>query len=501
MATTPATEQPQTPPPPEPTPAPPTAKQPPPESTAATPPKKKRTRRESKPQTSEPPPSAHQTPPEPPPAPPRAPEPPKTPEPPPKPKAKPVEPPVEKSKPAKAPTPAPSREPDAIEEAPDLFAPASDSSDRVVWQFPEVPPSASKRRPLRNCVAVSSSGAIIAAVGAKVVSLEETDGKVKVNWSYSTGARIPGSPALGSDDSVHVHSADGLLHCLLADGEQAWAPSNVGKPLGWSSPVVDERKNTWLSGYSGGLMKLSADGSHINRRYFRSREKFDSTGVLFDGVFYVGCDDGFVYAIRLEDRKGHNLWDQRANRGLTDWFVNSSPAIAPGPTIVVGSRDDYVYGFGADGVVTWKVHVDGQMLASPVIDPKGRVLVTVSRTKRGEKGSGALIAISSNSHQIEWQYPTDAPCESTPVIGDDEVAYFGDNAGIIHAVDHEGNRVWTAKLGSPVRSAGSIVAPERVVFGLDNETLVALQCSSKGLAGGIWPKYMGTLEQSGSVSG
>jgi outer membrane protein assembly factor BamB len=342
---------------------------------------------------------------------------------------------------------------------------------------------------------------MIAAIGTKVVALDEQDRKAVVKWSYSTGNRIPGSPALGPDDSVHIHSADGLLHCLTSDGEQAWAPSNVGKPLGWASPVVDAQKNTWICGYSGGLMKLNADGSHLNRRFFRSREKFDSTGVLHNGVFYVGSDDGFVYAIKLEDRRGHNLWDQRANRGLTQWFVNSSPAIGPGPTIVACSRDDCVYGFGPDGEQIWKTRVNGQLLASAVIDPQGRILVTVSRTRRGEKGSGALIAISGNSHQIEWEYPTDAPCESTPVVGDDENIYFGDNSGIVHAVNREGNREWTAKLGSPIRSAGSIVSPQRVVFGLDNETLVALECSSQGIAIAGWPKYMGSLDQSGVSAG
>ena len=384
-------------------------------------------------------------------------------------------------------------------EEPDTFAPAAESSDRVVWQFPEVPPAASKRRPLRNCSALASNGNLIAAIGAKVVALKEADGKAQAVWSYAAGGRIPGSPALGDDDAVYIHSADGLLHCLGADGEQAWAPANVGKPLGWASPVIDEKRNIWICGYSGGLMKLNADGSHINRRFFRSREKFDSTGALYDGVFYVGSDDGFVYAIKLEDRRGHNLWDQKENRGLTDWFVNSAPAIGPGPTIVACSRDDCVYAFSAEGEQSWKTRVNGQMLASAVIDGEGHVFVTVSRTHRGEKGSGALVCISGNSHQVEWEYPTDAPCESTPVVGDDKIVYFGDNSGIIHAVDSEGNRVWTASLGSPVRSAGTIPWPRRVVFGLDNETLVALECSSQGVVTAGWPKYMGTLSQSGTT--
>ena len=88
--------------------------------------------------------------------------------------------------------------------------------------------------------------------------------------------------------------------------------------------------------------------------------------------------------------------------------------------------------------------------------------------------------------------------ESTPVIGDDGVIYFGDNEGVIHAVDLRGQAKWTAKVGSPVRSAGTILAPQRVAFGLDDETLVVLKCSSKGLAGG-WPKIGGTLGQCGSA--
>ena len=76
--------------------------------------------------------------------------------------------------------------------------------------------------------------------------------------------------------------------------------------------------------------------------------------------------------------------------------------------------------------------------------------------------------------------------------------YFGDNTGTIHAVDFHGNGLWTAQVGSPVRSAGTIVGPERLAFGLDNETLVVVRCSSGGLAPGGWPKIGRNLGQSGT---
>ena len=50
-----------------------------------------------------------------------------------------------------------------------------------------------------------------------------------------------------------------------------------------------------------------------------------------------------------------------------------------------------------------------------------------------------------------------------------------------------GKAQWTADVGSPVRSAGTILAPSALAFGLDNETLVVLDCSS----GRVWPPRAG----------
>ncbi len=340
---------------------------------------------------------------------------------------------------------------------------------------------------------------MFAALGQKLVGIVEEEGEIRTLWEYEVQGQIPGSPVLGEDGNLRVHSGDGRLHCVSRSGEEVFRPAKVGEPLGWASPVVDGDGATWVCAFTGGLLKVEPDGTCRREPFFRTRQKLDSTGFVHQRVFYVGAEDGFVYAVSLEGRKGRNLFKHAAGQGKTEWFINSSPAMSPDSTLVVAGRDEYLYGFALDGKPLWKLHIRGQMLASPVVDASGDVYVGVTLDKMGKPVLGKLLCINGRTHRVRWEYPARASVESTPVIGNDDVIYFGDNSGTIHAVGTDGRGLYAVEVGSPVRSAGTIPAANRLVFGLDNGTLVALACSSKALAGDAWPKYMGALEQSGMV--
>jgi len=328
--------------------------------------------------------------------------------------------------------------------------------------------------------------------------LEEAEGNAKVCWEYVTGSRAPGSIGVAPDGTIRIHCGDGSLHCVSSEGHQVYMPANVGEPLGYASPIADDEGNTWISNYEGGLTKVDADGrTQKLGGYFRSRQKLDCGGVIYDGVLYIGSEEGYMCAIRLGEEKGSNLWDNAAGRGVTGWYIRSSPAIGDNEVVVVAGCDEIVYGFAPDGKEAWRTVVPGQMLASPVIDPHGHVYVGISQSKRGREPQGLLVCVDGNSHKIRWKYQATGPVESTPAIGDDEVLYFGDNEGMIHAVDFHGKAKWTAKVETSVRSAGTIVAPGRVAFGQDNETLVVLKCSSQSLAKTGWPKIGRSLGQCG----
>ena len=370
-----------------------------------------------------------------------------------------------------------------------------------MWQYPvHVPGQDVRRVALQNCPAADSQQHIYAAIGNSLLALAEVGVEVKVLWEYPLADHVPGSPVLGTDCQIRVHAGDGQLYCVDMEGQQVWSPVAVGQPLGWASPVVDGDGNTWLCRYTGGLMKVDPRGTPQPRPFFRSRQKFDSTGLIHQGIFYVGAEDGFVYAIRLDGRKGTNVWNHLADQGKTDWFINSSPALADDSTLIVAGRDEYLYAFGLDGSRRGWVHIRGQMLGSPVVDPSGEIYVGVSIAKLGQQSRGKLVAASGEAKSVRWEYRAQGAVESTPVIGSDGIIYFGDNAGWIHAVDRNGKRRWVQDVGSPVRSAGTLYGPNRLLFGLDDGTLVALRCSSDSVATAGWPKYMGTLSQSAHSS-
>jgi outer membrane protein assembly factor BamB len=372
--------------------------------------------------------------------------------------------------------------------------------ERFVWSWPIDASSPLQATPLRNAPAVDSSGRIFLHFQDRLVGLIEEQGKPKLLWEYVTGNRAPGPVVIGPQDTLRLHCSDGYLHCLdAATGKQVWSPACVGEPLGYAVPVVDHEGNTWISAIDGGLVRVDPMGrTQKPARFFRSRQKFDSPAIIVGGVLYVGSEHGYVFAIELGGERGANRWDQTAEQGYVG-FVRSAPMMTGDGVLILAAQDENLYGLNSAGAIAWKTQMPGQMLGSPVFDRFGHIYVGVSQSPRGMESRGVLVCVDGNSHKVRWEYRAAGPVESTPVIGDDEIVYFGDNAGVIHAVNFHGREQWTANVGSPVRSAGTILGPQRLAFGLDDETLVVLECSSGGLAQEGWPKIGRTRGQSGLV--
>jgi outer membrane protein assembly factor BamB len=367
---------------------------------------------------------------------------------------------------------------------------------QVRWIYPGPGAGGPGRLPLRNCPAVDAEGRILAGLQGEVVALT---GGGEVSWSYPIGGHVPGSPALGPDGVVRVHASDGLLHGIDRDGRGAWPPVEAGEPLGWASPSVDGDGTTWICPASGGLIRVDRHGHRApGRPFFRSPHRLDSTGLIHDGVLYVGAEfDACVFAIRLGGERGEDLWDHAAGRGRTGWSIHAALALGEGPLLLVPCRDDHVYAFRLDGTLAWEVPLPGQVRGSLVVDGRQRLYLGVSHAALGQEERGELVCLDAATRAPCWRYRAAAPIESTPVLGEEGTIYFGDNAGVIHAVDPEGRGCWRQDVGSPIRSPGTIAGPGLLVFGLDTGGLIALECASRRLAGRAWPKFRGRLEQAG----
>ena len=360
--------------------------------------------------------------------------------------------------------------------------------ESLAWWFPEDLLPEEQAIPLRNAPAVDAAGRVFLQYRDRLVALVEEDKQPKLLWEYVIGSRAPGPVVLGPQDTLRLHCCDGYLHCLdAATGKQDWSPAAVGEPLGYAVPVVDRDGNTWVSSNEGGLAKIDYQGRIQKPPFFRSRQKFDSPAVVFEGVLYVGSEIGYLFAIDLAAERGANQWNQATDQGYVG-VVRSAPLVTPDSTIVVAGQDECLYGVARVGTLAWKTQMPGQILGSPVADRHGHIYLGLSQVPRGMDPRGVLVCLDGNSHKVRWEYRTAG-------AGGIDARHWRRRRDLFRRQRQRDSRrellgkaLWTADVGSPVRSAGTMLAPQRLAFGLDNESLVVLDCSSGGLAAEGWPK-------------
>ena len=124
--------------------------------------------------------------------------------------------------------------------------------ERLKWQFPiEDAKTETPRHPLLNCPAVDADGRLFACLQNEVVALAIANDEPEVLWKFPAGRLIPGSPSLGPDGKLRVHSLDGMLYCLTKDGELVFDSVRVGDPLGSATPLGDLEGNTWVCAATG----------------------------------------------------------------------------------------------------------------------------------------------------------------------------------------------------------------------------------------------------------
>ncbi len=376
--------------------------------------------------------------------------------------------------------------------------PARRAPEHLAWRYP--PTSATELAlPLRGGPAVDAQGRVFICRDHELLMFPR--GGCTPAWRYETGGAVLRSPAIGLDGNVRVHSGDGRLHVVTPDGRCAFEPVAVGEPLGWASPLVDSQNNTWICRHAGGLAKVDAFGQTGRRPFYRMRHRFDCTGLIHGGTLYIGCEEHYVYAIPLDGDSGRNLWSHSIELGRTGCAIHCPLALGTGGELLAISQDDRLYAFGLDGQSRWSVPLPGHGLSSPVVDEDGTIYVGLSQNPRDEPARGVLLALRGATRQMKWQYAVDAAIESTPVIGDDGIVYFGDNDGVIHAVDPQGKLVWKTTFESPIRSAGAIIDRGLVAFGADDGSLLVLKCSSQAIRSRGWPKLLGAASQNGLVGG
>lgn len=369
----------------------------------------------------------------------------------------------------------------------------SSKSTNLLWRFR----SNGEARPARFCPIFDDKKRLFVSV-SNTLAMFESDGLStgKPSWTKSFGGLVR-HPVLGPDGNLRIHASDGRLYSVSPNGEETNTPVIVGVPSGWSTPTIDRDGMVWLQLSQGGLTKVAPNGTLPRKPFFRTNRRLDCTGILIDGVFYVGSETGCVMAIDLSNEQGANRWEND-DRVRTGWCINSAFALFRS-TLIVSSRDDILYGFSTDGDRLWEIAMPGQMIGSPVVDCDGNIFIGLGVHRRGGN-VGMLVCVDGRTHRIRWKTPTPAPVESTPVIGEDRTIYFGDNDGNLLGLDIHGSVCWSDKVDTAVRSPGILFDNGRLAFGLDDGSFAVFTCPSPTMSPNGWPKFRGKYSQTGNES-
>jgi len=180
----------------------------------------------------------------------------------------------------------------------------------------------------------------------RFVALKSSDWSMA--WQYPMGESGFSSPAIGTDGTVYVGCANGILFAL--DGSNG--------ALRWS--------------FAGGKGQISS-----------------SPAVSADNTVYLATGDGTVYA--RDGQTGAERWHFSMGGG-----TSSSPLLAADGTLYMGAGDRYLYALdAANGALKWKFKAKGPINQSaPMITPEG---VLYFGTGKGDDGKGWVHAVLGNS--------------------------------------------------------------------------------------------------------
>lgn len=241
----------------------------------------------------------------------------------------------------------------------------------------------------RSSPAISS--ARVAYVGSDDKNLYAVTSKQDSTavWKFSTGGKVRSSPVLSPDEkTVYVGSDDFHFYALDAvNGELRW------KYL------------------TGGMIESSAALTK-DASVAYTADKLTAPGIL-----YVGCNDGFLYAISTSGSLKWKFYTAIAGDVAVGSPIRSSPCLSPDDsTVYFGSDNSVMYAVSQTGVLKWYFKAKGAITSSPAISSDGLTLYFGSHDMH-------IYALSS-SGVLKWRYYADSPVHSSCSLFDG-IIYFG----------------------------------------------------------------------------
>ena len=226
-----------------------------------------------------------------------------------------------------------------------------------------------------------------------------------------------------------------LILLLGANGVWAAAAPTTAPPDGWAM-------------FRGTLEMTGQAGSQLPDKLellwsFDSKDSFEATCAIADGVVYVPTMDGRCYALRLSD--GKEVWK----------FVNKDQDGAKSSPCIAGDLVCYGDDFGIfraldrkSGKLRWKLATDAEIISSPSYI-NGKVLF----------GSydGFLYCVDPKTGKVVWKSETDGPVHCSPSLAGGTVAVAGCDGVLRLIAIADGKQTKALEIGGNIASTPAVV--------------------------------------------
>lgn len=250
------------------------------------------------------------------------------------------------------------------------------------------------------------------------------------DWRSETDGRVYGSPAVVGDRVVTTNGdpISGATRRILSrpachvrafdaeTGEERWA-TGLGRKVRSSPAVADGF--AFVGCDDGSLYRLDVDDGD-SEPVFHARGPIAGTPAVRDGTAYVGSDDGSLYAVTDPTGEPALAWQFD-----TDDHVVSSPAVTD-DSVIVGSDDGRVYAVDrATGERAWAYDTGTAVRASPVV--AGRLVVVGGY-------DGRLLGLDAETGECHASFETDGGVTAAVGLADGTL-FVGTDEGTLHAID------------------------------------------------------------------
>ena len=320
-------------------------------------------------------------------------------------------------------------------------------------------------------------------------------------------------PGASADSAVSeigiVIGADGVIYSKGRQGLYAINPDGTVK---WhfkedvsSSPVIAEDGTIYVAGGNNRFLAINPDGT--KKWEFKGRARsgfyfFTTPAIDKDGTIIVAHDEDRVYAINPD--------------GTERWSTDLAPSEINRKCTPVIDKDGYIFILGDYHL--FELYPDGTKRGMysgnrgynlPVISKDGTIyytgkkeIVAIDSSRKilfrkdietdfdlpmviGRDGTlyfanyrnGKLYAYSSEGLK-KWEFQVEGNIKrilTTPIIGANDIIYFGGEDGKVYALDKDGKKVWSYETEGSVFSSPAIGADGTIYIGAGtNGSLLAI---------------------------